>query len=220
MDHAKDYYKILGVEESANEVEMKKVYRKLALKYHPDKNSGNKNAEEKFKEISEAYYVLSDSKRREEYELTRKGGYSGNFQGAEGFDVNDFMNAFRGSGQSGSFSGFGGFEDLLGGMHSQQTSRRGGRTQFSHSQNRGNIGHGQPSQVQKVNTDMQTHIDIPKEKIGSEIKVTLKTKKGKSLSVSVPKEIKDGQKLRLKEQGQVCPCCNKKGDLLVQINLK
>ncbi len=221
MNHTKDYYKILGVEESVALADMKKAYRKLALKFHPDKNAGDKKAEEKFKEISEAYYVLSDSKRREEYDLARKGGFAGNFHGAEGFDFNDFMHAFSGSGKPGSrssYSNFGGFEDILGDVFGQRGSNQGGGVKYHYAQSGSGIGHG--SHMQKVNTDMQTHIDIPKEKLGSGIKVTLKTKKGASLSVQVPKEIKDGQKLRLKEQGQVCPCCSKKGDLYVQINLK
>lgn len=64
----KDYYKILGVEKNASQDEIKRAYRKLALKYHPDKNSGNKQAEEKFKNISEAYEVLGDTKKRQKYD--------------------------------------------------------------------------------------------------------------------------------------------------------
>ena len=64
----KDYYKILGVEKSATKDEIKKAYRKLAMKYHPDRNPGDKAAEEKFKEITEAHEVLSDSEKRNKYE--------------------------------------------------------------------------------------------------------------------------------------------------------
>ncbi len=66
MDY-KDYYKILGVPTDATPDQIKKAYRKLAVKYHPDKNQGNKSAEAKFKEINEAYQILSDPKKREEY---------------------------------------------------------------------------------------------------------------------------------------------------------
>ncbi len=65
----KDYYEILGVPRTASEAEIKNAYRRLALKYHPDKNKGSKEAEEKFKEIANAYSVLSDTKRRKAYDL-------------------------------------------------------------------------------------------------------------------------------------------------------
>ena len=67
MDY-KDYYKILGVERNASEADIKKAYRKLAMKYHPDKNPGNKAAEDKFKEINEANEVLSDAKKRAHFD--------------------------------------------------------------------------------------------------------------------------------------------------------
>ena len=72
-----DYYKILGVNKDADENEIKKAYRKLAIKYHPDKNLGNKEAEEKFKEINEAYEVLSDKDKRSKYDMYGKEGIKG-----------------------------------------------------------------------------------------------------------------------------------------------
>ena len=75
-----DYYAVLGVPEDASDQKIKKTYRALAVKYHPDKNSGDKKAEEKFKGISEAYYTLGDPKRRKEYDnLRRMGGSTGGF---------------------------------------------------------------------------------------------------------------------------------------------
>lgn len=113
-----DYYKILGVKSSASEQEIKKAYKKLAVKYHPDKNPGDKNAEDKFKEISEAYTVLSDKEKRKQYDLYgqnwkqyeyagrgSEGGYnrpSGGFEdvfGSSGFS--DFFESFFGSARSG-----------------------------------------------------------------------------------------------------------------------
>jgi molecular chaperone DnaJ len=116
----KDYYKALGVSKTATADEIKKSYRKLARKYHPDANKGDPKAEERFKEISEAYNTLSDAKRRKEYDDARSlfgsGGYRPPGQGGAGgfpFDLNDL---FGGSG-TGTASGSGGrLGDLFGGM--------------------------------------------------------------------------------------------------------
>ena len=78
----KDYYKVLNVTRSATADEIKKAYRKLALKYHPDKNKGSKEAEEKFKEVAEAYEALSDPQKREIYDKYGEEGLKGNFGGA------------------------------------------------------------------------------------------------------------------------------------------
>jgi curved DNA-binding protein len=129
----KDYYKILGVDKTASQEEIKKKYRKLAVKYHPDKNPGDKAAEEKFKEISEANDVLSDPEKRKKYDemganwkyyeqQAAQGGYnrgqrgqqhgggytSGDFQGFEGGDFSDFFESFFGGGGGGSPFGSGG----------------------------------------------------------------------------------------------------------------
>ena len=97
----KDYYNILGVDKTASKDDIKKVYRKLAMEHHPDKNPGNPQAEEKFKEISEAYSVLSDDQKRTNFDQFGSAGGQGNFN--SGFDINDFMR------------NFGGFNDFFGG---------------------------------------------------------------------------------------------------------
>lgn len=101
-----DYYKILGISENASEEDIKKAYRKLAMKHHPDRNQGAKMSEEEFKNINEAYSILSDPQKRKEYDLQRQFGFSNMGQGhsnhTRGFgfedhDINDFMNQMFGN---------------------------------------------------------------------------------------------------------------------------
>ena len=109
MASKRDYYEVLGVGKGASADEIKKAYRKLAVKYHPDKNPGNKEAEEKFKEAAEAYAVLSDADKRAKYDQFGHAGVDGagpDFSGGFG-DLNDILNDLFGGGFSG-FSGFGG----------------------------------------------------------------------------------------------------------------
>nr|WP_243120239.1 molecular chaperone DnaJ [Caloramator sp. E03] len=103
---AKDYYAILGVSKNATDEEIKSAFRKLALKYHPDKNPGDKNAEEKFKEINEAYQVLSDPQKRAQYDQFGTADFNGQ-GGFGGFDPSNF-------GGFGGFGGFEGFSDIFG----------------------------------------------------------------------------------------------------------
>jgi len=94
---AKDYYAILGVKKDANADEIKKAYRKLAFKYHPDKNPGNKEAEEKFKEITEAYAVLSDTEKKRQYDQFGEAGFHQRFSQEDifrGFDAGDIFREF------------------------------------------------------------------------------------------------------------------------------
>ena len=116
MADEKDYYKILGVERSASADEIKRAYKKVAIKYHPDRNPGNKEAEEKFKQAAEAYDVLRDPDKRARYDqfgadaVNGAGGFGG-FGGAQGMDINDIFSAFGdifGGHGFGGFSGFGG----------------------------------------------------------------------------------------------------------------
>jgi len=102
----KDYYKILGVEKSANKEDISKAFRKLALKYHPDKNPNDKAAEEKFKEISEAYGVLSDPKKKQMYDQYGHAGIDQNFTAEDIFGGADFSSVFGDSGLGDIFSQF------------------------------------------------------------------------------------------------------------------
>jgi len=109
----RDYYEVLGVDKSATEIEIKKAYRKMALKYHPDKNPDNKEAEEKFKEAAEAYEILSDSQKRQRYDQyghAGVGGASGGGFGGAGMSMDDIFSHFGdifGGGFSGGFGGGG-----------------------------------------------------------------------------------------------------------------
>jgi curved DNA-binding protein len=137
----KDYYKVLGVDRKATEDEIKRKYRKLALEYHPDRNTGDESAEDKFKEINEAYQVLSDSEKRKRYDSLgesyntwqQRGGTPGGFNWDEWYvqnprggnvrvDVGDFGDMFGDSGL-GDFSDF--FRSIFGGISNMGAARRG-----------------------------------------------------------------------------------------------
>ena len=121
----RDYYEVLGVSKGASADEIKKAYRKLAVKYHPDKNPGDKEAEEKFKEAAEAYSVLSDPDKKARYDQFGHAGVEGagpDFSGGFG-DLNDILNEMFGGAFGGGFGGFGGFGGGRGGQRQQKVYR-------------------------------------------------------------------------------------------------
>lgn len=131
MAEKRDYYEVLGVSKSASLDEIKKAYRKLAIKYHPDKNPGNKEAEDKFKEAAEAYSVLSDADKKAKYDQFGHAGLGGqagpDFSGGFG-DLNDILNNLFGGGFGGFSGGFGGFGGFGGsGRQGQQQKVYRGR---------------------------------------------------------------------------------------------
>ena len=212
----KDYYETLGIPETSTPEEIKKVYRKLAFKYHPDRNPGNKEAEAKFKEISGAYYVLSDPKRRTEYDQMRRlGGPSvGDYAGAQGFDFEELLKQFsarRGSrSPTGRYSSFGDiFADLFSGSGG---GPRGTIYQYYSSD--------PEAETEPARADVYVNLRISREKAEKGGRIKFRTPEGKILSVAIPPHTRDGQKLKLARQGRLCPTCRHEGDLILQIELK
>ena len=123
----RDYYEVLGVEKTATADEIKKAYRKKAIQYHPDKNPGDKDAEEKFKEAAEAYGVLSDPDKRAKYDqfgfegLNGAGGFGGGGFSGQGMSMDDIFSMF---GDIFGGGGFGGFSGFGGGSRSRQGERK------------------------------------------------------------------------------------------------
>ena len=210
----KDYYEVLGAREGASADEIKKAYRNLAKKYHPDANPNNKSAEEKFKEISEAYYVLSDEKKRREYDTFKKSGFSQRpgggsqgFQGAQGFNYEEILRAFRGAqggGRTHMRFGGGGFEDIFGEIF-------GGQAQ----------GYGREAEaVEEPSSDVTAVLKISKARAQKGGEVSFGTSDGKKITVKIPTGIGSGKKLRLSRQGNTCPTCNHPGDLILTIKVE
>ena len=186
----KDFYKILGVSKDVSDAELKKIYRKLAKENHPDLHPGDAKAEARFKDISEAYDVLSDSEQRSEYDAVRAMGGGARFQaGGQGAGFEDvFSNLFGGGGgfQGGFPGGFGGFG-----------------------------GFGGPQKGGDLSTTAT--IDFIDSINGSTIKIRVG---GYPISVKVPAGITDGQKLKVKAKGQPSPNGGPAGDLVVTIKVK
>ena len=127
MAEKRDYYEVLGVSKNATDAEIKAAYKKMAIKYHPDRNPGNKEAEEKFKEAAEAYDVLHDPEKRQRYDQFGFAGMNGQggFGGGASMSMDDIFNMFGdifGGGSFGGFSGFGGFGGSRGGKHVEKGS--------------------------------------------------------------------------------------------------
>lgn len=157
---SESFYKILGVSESASQDEIKKAYRKLAKKYHPDKNKGDTVAETKFKQVGEAYDVLGDEKKRAQYDQIRQGGFdfSGMHAGGGGWQQG-FADAAGGGGQGFSFEGAEGFESIFENLFGG-AARRGGRAGRGRSSSGGFAGGGFRHAAER-GADMSAQITIP-----------------------------------------------------------
>lgn len=190
----RDYYEVLGVSKNASDDEIKKAYRKLAVKYHPDKNPGDKAAEEKFKEASEAHEVLSDKQKRARYDQFGHAGVGGSGPSGSPFGNGQFN--FNGQAFNFDFGG-GGFEDILGSI----------------------FGFGSHNRRPSRGADYQTSVVISFEEaiFGTTREVPAD---GKSLKIKIPAGIDDGMSIRLAGKGGPAPSGGTKGDLYVQIRVK
>ncbi len=213
---AEDYYKLLGLDKEATAEDIKKAYRKLALKWHPDKNPNNKAAEEKFKKISEAYAVLSDPKKKEEYDSF---GSADQFRQRytqedifRGFDLNDILRGF-------------GFGDAGGaGPRNFRTSRGGGFT----SQQGGPFSDIFEGERQRFNRapqkgqDFEYNLSITLEEsvLGAEKKLALqKDDSVEEINFKIPPGINSGKKLRLAGKGGLETDGGIPGDLYINISI-
>ena len=183
----RDYYEVLGVEKGVSSDDIKKAYRKLALKYHPDKNPGDHEAEEKFKEATEAYEVLRDDKKRAQYDQFGHAGMSGaggagGFDFSGGFDLSDALRAFmRDFGMGGGGSGF----DFFGG------GQGGGRRRGARMKGR----------------DLQIHLKLTLKEVSREIVKKIKVTR------MVPCKDCDGSGSAKGSERQTCPTCQGQGEI-------
>jgi molecular chaperone DnaJ len=203
----KDFYAVLGVKKDVSDAELKKTYRKLARQFHPDSNAGDAKAEARFKEISEAYSVLSDKELRTEYDQVRAMGGGARFTSGGGPNAG-FEDVFGGlfnQGARGRQSA--GFEDLLGGMF-------GGRG-FGTSSG-GYQGFGGPTRGADVTAN--TTLDFLTAIRGET--VSLQMQGGRETKVKIPAGVADGQKIKLKGKGRPSPDGGEAGDLVITVSVR
>jgi len=192
----RDYYELLGVKKDAKPEEIKKAYRKLAVKFHPDKNPGDKRAEERFKEISEAYAVLSDTDKRKQYDQFGSDGFHKKFTQEDifrGVDINDL---FRDMGVGGTD----GFSRIFGG--------------------RGRGGFGFRGAHKGEDLSMEVLITLREAALGGDKRVGFQRGgQREELSLKIPAGIEDGAQLRLKEKGSPGAGGGPNGDLYLTIKV-
>ena len=192
---SEDYYSILGVKKEASAAEIKKAYRKLAMKYHPDHTKGDKSAEEKFKKISEAYAVLSDKEKRKEYDTFGSEGFHQRFSQEDIFRGFDFGDIFREFGFGG--AGFSG--------------TRGGGSRF-------NFGGGQ-QQARVKGSDLVYELPLTLREVATGVSKTVSFQhqdRNENLTVKIPKGLITGKQVRLAGKGNPSPYGGPPGDLFIK----
>ncbi|MFJ4176090.1 DnaJ C-terminal domain-containing protein [Microbacterium sp. NPDC089696] len=209
----KDFYKTLGVAKDVSDADLKKTYRKLARKYHPDSNQGDAKAEAKFKEISEAYSVLADAEQRKEYDEIRAMGSGARFTagGQSGGGFEDVFSRFgqQGRGQSADF------EDIFAMFNQGQGGGSFGSGRFGQTSG-GFRGFGGPQRGADVTA--RTTLDFATAVQGETI--SLQGEDGKPFKVKIPAGVADGQKIRLRGRGRPSPDGGESGDIVVQITVR
>ncbi|KAA9134390.1 DnaJ C-terminal domain-containing protein [Microbacterium caowuchunii] len=214
----KDFYATLGVAKDVSDADLKKTYRKLARKYHPDSNQGDTAAEAKFKEISEAYAVLSDKEQREEYDQLRAMGSGARFtaggQGAGGFE--DVFSMFgQGRGGGARFDQAGDFDDFFTMFDRGGASGGFGTGRFGQTSG-GFRGYGGPTRGADVMA--RTTLDFATAAGGETI--SLQGEDGKPFKVKIPAGVADGQKIRLRGRGRPSTDGGENGDIVVQVSVR
>ena len=225
----KDYYEVLGVKKTSPEDEIKKAYRKLAMKHHPDRNSGNKQAEERFKDINEAYAVLSDKKKRAQYDQFGPSGFSQRYSQEDifrGFDVSDlfkdlgfsqndaFSRIFGGGGGGGRRpkTQYRGFGDLFG--------QRGGQNYDFGGSYPGGYPDQEPTTGKGQDVEMELPLTFQEAAAGGEKKIRFnRGNRIEEVTVKIPAGIESGKKLRLSGKGGEGMRGMPPGDLYLKVNV-
>ena len=215
----RDYYETLGVTKTATDDEIRKAFRKLARKYHPDVNKDKATAEEKFKQLNEAYEVLGDPEKRKKYdELGANWNQPGGFQSPPGWSEQGPKGGFRryGSGDGGIEFEFGGtgfsdfFEQFFGGGRSR--SGFGG----------GSFGQRPPGAERGSDVEADIMVTLEEALHGSKRTVSLRrgnSNKVETYQVKIPKGVHEGQRIRLAGQGEAGAGGGKSGDLFLRVRL-
>ncbi|XEY27358.1 J domain-containing protein [Candidatus Uabimicrobium helgolandensis] len=189
----KDYYDILGVSKDSSGQDIKNSYRKLAKKYHPDKNPGDEKAEKKFKEAAEAYEILSNDEKRQKYDHMKEGGFQnfggGGFDGFSGggMDLNDILNSFFTNGGQGG----GGFNN----RRRRPSPRKGG--------------------------DIEVKLDVPfiVAAKGGKSNMKIGQNRQKTIAVNIPVGVETGQKIKIAGEGQQGSHGGRPGNLYIEVNV-
>jgi len=211
----KPYYKTLGVSENASQEDIKKAYRKLAMKYHPDRNPGNQEAEAKFKDVSEAYAVLSDPEKRKQYDTFGAEGFQNRFSQEDIFRDFDFGSIFREFGfRGGQNQNI--FTQFFGGQGASSFKGRGPTQRQHHGGGFGGKARGVKGQ------DLIYELSLTLEEAAKTTEKTISYMshgKQEQVSVKIPAGVSTGKRLRLSGKGEPSPYGGPAGDMFIQIRV-